>query len=97
MNRFITLDHRLRIGWEIINVSTKNPKSTQTLGLVSDITLSIGDLPGLDHLFETNLAGQITNHIFGGLFDTLLDGSTGRNLGENGIRWNHLTIGYKQD
>ena len=97
MNRFITLDHRLGVGREIINVTTKDPKSTQTLGFVSDVTLSIGDLPGLDYLFETNLAGQVTNHIFGGLFDTFLDSSTRRNLGKNGIRWNHLTICYEQD
>ena len=97
MNRFIALDHRLGIGGEIIDITTKNPKPTQTLGFVGDITLSIGYLPGLYHLFETNLAGQVTNHIFGGLFDTLFDSSTRRNLGENSIRWNHLTIGYEQD
>ena len=49
-----------------------------------DVALTVGDFPGLDGGVVTDLPGQITDHIFGGLLNALLDG-TGCDLGDGDV------------
>lgn len=60
-----------------------------------DVALTIGDFPGLNGGVIADLAGQITDHVLGGLLNTLLDG-TGSDLSDGHVRSDFLTVVDKQ-
>ena len=97
MHRHGAIDNRLGIGRQVIHIATEDPETPQSLGLEGDVALAVSHFPRLNHILVADLAGQIADHILGGLFNALLDSSACRDLGQNQIGRDQGAIVDKQN
>ena len=88
-------DHRLSIRRQVVDIACKHPHPAKALGLESDVALPVSDLTGLNRLLVAHLTRQVTDHIFSGLFNALLD-CDGSNLSNGDIALNLLVVVNKQ-
>ena len=93
----VALHHRLGVGGQVVDVAAVHPQAAEALGLEGDVALAVGDLLGLDHVLVAHLAGQVADHVLGGLLHALLHGGAGRDLGQHHVGGGVRTGIHEQD